>query len=400
MASSIGWLDSSSADAERARQLLGAFDESDTVDPLGIGSVRDAFSELLFPGISTVQTRGRYFLFVPWAFQQLERENVASAKAAARNRQIHIELLHQLIEHDGGLGIVGAVARDRVKLLPSTIYWNGLQRLGIFTRPWSMSTYVANLDGLHRHRRLRDVDDDDALHMWHSDLPTAPDDFPNGATLALRQEDSAFLSERIQRSVPESLLAHLLAQGRAIGSGEPFPWAIEQRSGLPSVLDRRLSLAETFSCATHGLQLRYNLDVATMVGNEELIDDYRDRLDAWVEGTGVAAADRVSQLDRDEFWTTLNLGGARIGWPTRRLVNTWFDTLRQHGPGVVDEDSAKELVRNRELETKRRRARLWYRDARERWGGASAASQLRFRWEPARTIINDIIHGGAEHAGA
>lgn len=400
MASSLGWLDSSSADAERARQLLGTFDESDTVDPLGIGSVRDAFSELLFPGISTVQTRGRYFMFVPWVFEQLEREHVASTKAAARNRQIHIELLHQLIEHDGDLGIIGAVARDRVKLLPSTIYWNGLQRLGIFTRPWSMSTYVANLDGLHRHRRLRDSDDEDALQLWHSDLPPAPDDFPNGATLAFRPEESAFLSERIQRSIPESLLAHLLASGRVIGSGEEFPWAIEERGGMPPVLDRRLSLAETFSSAAHGLQLRYNLDVAMMVENQELIDDYRSRVDDWIGGTGVAAADRVSRLDRDELWAAVNLGGTRIGWPTRRFVNTWLDALRDHGPRIVDDESAKELVRNRELETKRRRARLWYRDARERWGGASAATQLRFRWEPARTIINDILEGGTDDAGA
>src|SRR5690606_18186065 len=117
---------------------------------------------------------------------------------------------------------------------------------------WSMSTYVANLDGLHRHRRLRDTDDDDALQLWHGDLPQAPDDFPNGATLTFQPEESAFLSERIQRSVPESLLTHLRASGRVSGSEEDFPWAIEQRSGMPPVLDRRLSLAETFSSAAHG----------------------------------------------------------------------------------------------------------------------------------------------------
>jgi hypothetical protein len=34
--------------------------------------VRDAFSEMLFPGLSTVQTRARYFLLVPWAYRRLD----------------------------------------------------------------------------------------------------------------------------------------------------------------------------------------------------------------------------------------------------------------------------------------------------------------------------------------
>lgn len=45
--------------------------EPGTLDELGIGSIRDTFSDELFPGTSTIQTRARYFLFVPWIMQMV-----------------------------------------------------------------------------------------------------------------------------------------------------------------------------------------------------------------------------------------------------------------------------------------------------------------------------------------
>jgi len=49
--------------------VINAFSEKDTRDELGFGSVRDAFADTLFPGTSTIQTRARYFLFVPWIYE-------------------------------------------------------------------------------------------------------------------------------------------------------------------------------------------------------------------------------------------------------------------------------------------------------------------------------------------
>ena len=44
----------------------------DAVGDIGIGVVRDAVSDLLFPGLSTVRTWFRYFLSAPWVYQRLE----------------------------------------------------------------------------------------------------------------------------------------------------------------------------------------------------------------------------------------------------------------------------------------------------------------------------------------
>jgi len=46
-------------------ELLASWRESETLDELGVGTIRDAFSDFFFPGTSTIGTRARYMLFSP-----------------------------------------------------------------------------------------------------------------------------------------------------------------------------------------------------------------------------------------------------------------------------------------------------------------------------------------------
>ncbi len=45
--------------------LLRSLEEPSTLDVLSLGTIRDAFADILSPGTSTVQTRLRYFIFLP-----------------------------------------------------------------------------------------------------------------------------------------------------------------------------------------------------------------------------------------------------------------------------------------------------------------------------------------------
>jgi hypothetical protein len=74
LGSFIRWLDHSEEDQRRIRELMKLFSVSDTVDDLGIGTIRDGISNALFPGTSIIQTRARYFLFVPWIFRHAARQ--------------------------------------------------------------------------------------------------------------------------------------------------------------------------------------------------------------------------------------------------------------------------------------------------------------------------------------
>ena len=69
MPSMIAWLDASREDQRRMREIVNLFTQSESRDELGIGQVRDVFSDSLFPGTSTLRTRaGRYRdLLQKWA---------------------------------------------------------------------------------------------------------------------------------------------------------------------------------------------------------------------------------------------------------------------------------------------------------------------------------------------
>jgi len=87
MMSAFVWLDYSEIERRKMLEVVDLFREHDTRDELGVGSVRDAFADMLFPGTRTIMTRARYFLLVAWAYQRLERLRVRSGEIAARARR-------------------------------------------------------------------------------------------------------------------------------------------------------------------------------------------------------------------------------------------------------------------------------------------------------------------------
>ena len=70
MASTFTWLDYSEVERRRMLDVIDLFGEKTTRDELGIGGVRDAFADLLFPGTTTIQATAKYFLFVPWMYNE------------------------------------------------------------------------------------------------------------------------------------------------------------------------------------------------------------------------------------------------------------------------------------------------------------------------------------------
>ena len=95
-ASSFGWLDHDAAAADRMREVLAAFSEKSTIDALGFGVVRDALANRMFPATSTIQTRARYFFFVPWVFQHCEHLGLPARGLDAKTRELELELIESL----------------------------------------------------------------------------------------------------------------------------------------------------------------------------------------------------------------------------------------------------------------------------------------------------------------
>jgi hypothetical protein len=121
MPSTLAWLDHDSAARERTKRILALFQERGTVDQLGLGGIRDSFAELMFPGTSTIQTRLRYFLFVPWIYARLEQDEVPANRFAAAARAAQLALVEPLLEAREE-GIFGRLAGGDLKRLPADVF--------------------------------------------------------------------------------------------------------------------------------------------------------------------------------------------------------------------------------------------------------------------------------------
>jgi hypothetical protein len=73
-------VDFDSDQKEKMAEVIRLFSEQGVRDELGFGTVRDVIADKLFPGTSTIQTRAKYFLFVPYIFLKLQDEAAKSEK--------------------------------------------------------------------------------------------------------------------------------------------------------------------------------------------------------------------------------------------------------------------------------------------------------------------------------
>ncbi|WP_344341648.1 DUF6361 family protein, partial [Streptomyces rhizosphaericus] len=117
--------------------VIKMFQDPGSVDELGVGAIRDAYSNSFFPGTSVLHTRVRYLLFVPWLIQEASRRGKPMDQARKELREHEVRLIRSLIEGGMKSGVIGSQAQDRLKTMPSQTYWPALQRLGIVR--WDVS---------------------------------------------------------------------------------------------------------------------------------------------------------------------------------------------------------------------------------------------------------------------
>lgn len=393
MVASLSWLDVSSEQQRRVRDIIRMFEEPGTRDELGIGPVRDAFSEQLFPGTSVIQTRARYFLFVPWAFKEAARRHRGQMllQRVDRNERQLIERFRNAGFVDG---LIGRQAGARVKTLPSTIYWNGLDRLGVLATSMTPRA-VAQLAGPAG-------DEEDELEFrsggpWHPTLPDPPPGFPNehSAGFELTRTEAEWLKERIVVRADGTLFAHLVGGPALAEADEPWlePSALEAGEQTSSLLDH----ARRFSLVVHGASLLYNLLVGEAYQRRGFtqVDDpaaaYREALHDWAERI---TEERDQSWDWPAFWLVVAAGNARVPPAARSFIESWVEGVAEHGPAkVADAAGLRRMVESRVSRLRGGRAVLANEKLLALWGGSSGSGALVYRWRTVRRLVLDVQEG-------
>ena len=82
--SSLAWIDFDEAERQRAQRIMALFQERETRDELGLGSIRDSIADHLFPGTSTIQTVGQ----IPSRADTRSNAGRAASPACREEREI------------------------------------------------------------------------------------------------------------------------------------------------------------------------------------------------------------------------------------------------------------------------------------------------------------------------
>lgn len=399
--SAFAWLDHDEQASERLREVLRAFEEKSTLDNLGLGLIRDAFSDQLFPGTSTIQTRARYFLFVPWVFRQLEAEQVEPADFERRLRLREVDLIEALRTGVGsdGQGVIGYNSRERTRRLPSTVYWRGVARLGIRLNDFSMSEYRSRLRDLYRHWRASQRDDDgqplySRLQNWNPSLPAPPTRFPREPlTFEMTREEADYLADQIRINASGSFLATLVDDpGMLLDANTP--WLVN----LGALGEGQRSLvthAWHFSTVMWGAQLVYNLLLVERSshwldrGYGELESDVRGRLRQWVDQIERHRPNLEHWASNIQaFWDAV---GRPIPQPAMMFVEQWIAGALADPAAADSQETFRRAIEHREHQLKGGLARITNRSALESWRGQGLGlDPLVYRWPQVTRILNDI----------
>ncbi len=421
--SSFTWLDYDEEQARRASELIKALSESETVDSIGIGAIRDGIAGLLFPGTSTVQTRVRYFLLVPWALQHVARRRPRDRSQYARFlRETEAATIDQLLEGSarGTLGIIGSERRQRTQRMPSAIYWASMGRWGIRVdrdltlsgfRDWVLSP---------RTRELIDGESGEGLrYLVFDEIPDPPEGFPDVPLSMLpTEEEAGYLLGRMRETRlgghrsgswsadPGPSMLSLVAQDQDLAEAPSF-WDLPDEL-LTDDLRVLVHHARMFSWVVQGARLRYvqllfdaqrRRGLPESTGQEAL----QSLVDDWLDETRAELGDvRRWDAELPAMFELLARHGVSVGDATRGFVRSWSAMVTDDPEAAMSDGRSERLIRAREEALKAPHHRLGNPAALRNWDGSLFGSRpLDYRWGiSSRLVLDCRDHLEADDAGA
>jgi hypothetical protein len=411
MKTGVGWVDFSSEHRERVRSVMDLVTAPGVVDELGIGIIRDAFSDALFPGVSTIQTRPKYFVVVPRILRdyagldnKVRKRKPLQDYLAEQEMNCRVKLVskHGRDEASGIIGVTFGERTDRdVQRRASSVYWNGLRTFRILKTNQSLSEYCREHSGYQPSVRTLlaatkkemgdDVDADDVVTSPVRE-PPRQENWLENLSISLTQEEAEFLKNQVCSSKPESLLGTILLSRELteefveLDQGADFADLLELprlRSCISPSLLEILRAARDFWRLLSGAHIRYNLLLQKRFGTQSELQDRQSDWDDWRSEIGRFD---WNTWDTERLWHLVAQNHRQPRAWTQRFINRWIDDCRS---GTIDA-SCDTLVENQELQNKRSRARLRAGNTDEAVNGWIGISGLSYRLPQAWRFITDI----------
>lgn len=393
MTSLISWLDASTEENSKMRELVKLFGTPETTDDLGMGQLRDAISNSLFPGTSVLHLGARYMLLVPWAYQTAHRSTRNPDDLRMRSEESERQLIGRLKE----LGTESYIGRDagrNVIQLPSAAYWSALRRYSI-VNPDTDRSAVAQL-------MCADLpspeEGENTYTVWNQTLPKPPIGFPQTEDrgLTLSHEEARWLQERILTTCDGTMLAHVVGSEVSPTPGLWAPWldpACRNAEGEPA---QWLRDAEAFSFIHNGATILYQHLLAehsmkTFDAGEDTLEPTQGLLEAW-EDQRDSKRELLAGWDVDDYLDRAKALNRGINSKTADFARAMCDAAMSPGK-LIDNRDFRAAVETREKLMKKSNSRFRNERRLRAWQPPARVGALTFRWTQVRRNVLDI-HAG------
>ena len=403
----LGWIDFSPEHRNRVSSVIDLLKPEGRIDELGIGIVRNALSDILFPGTSTIQTRAKYFILIPRMFKeyQIKFENKKTKpKLKEYLRQRENQIIRILAEkYDGtdvqgiiGIRLAGTHKSRELARKPSTIYWVGLRLFGIIRTSLSFTEYIEKHDRRESFIDLLEVSDDekgDDRDAGYDDafsisLPDVSRAWDEDLKIELTYEEADFLKNKIIDTQGDKFIGQILKDRKLMDifvkvKNFSNMCDVFLEKSIPQATKTILKLAKDFDQIIHGAHIRYNCVLQKRFGTEAKRDEFLTKWQDWWEKTKADNA-LIRGFDVEsliELSTTLRPF-------TRAFIRNWVDSLRKS----ESVEYFDRLVTDQELANKGGKARL-RKGASEKANDWIGIDGLSYRFPVVRNIVNDIKYG-------
>lgn len=401
---SLGWVHFSRSFKDRVNTVLDMMDNEGVVDELGVGAFRDAFADIFFPGISTIQTRAKYFFIIPYLIK--DYLNLDANRQKGLDKFLYDaehELMWELagkynFNRNSGSGVIGITKtpRNRIARRPSSVYWNGLRTFWFIRTNLSISQYDMRINESVAEKLARkisdkkeDSDDEDIEQAgsYKIKVSTYQKNWKEGIDMPLTYEEADFFKQSILRSVPESLLYQIVINEKL---RKEFLQCKDFRnfvqialtSNLPNDLKKQLIFAHDLDLVIEGLHWVYSNEINKHYYHDEKY--YQN----WFEW---------SQKIYNQLIDPDNLSGERLiliahraNYYSKSFIMKVLQMVRLRN---LDYNQMAELVREQERNVKKYKSRFRPNAEKDfRKGEVKSLSNLNYRFSNAKTIITDIFN--------
>ena len=400
----IGFVNFNTEEKKRVAKMMQLLQESEAIEELGIGRVRDYFSNTLFPGTSTLQHHAKYFVLLPslyyhTAFKSRKFQNLAEVSRYIKEAEIQIT--RQMARWDNNqintteTGITGInTLKDAlndynkyVKYDPAYIYGSGLVRYGIIPDT-GIERLILELNKKHfadPHNKgaLKSEDTTEDAGELTGDKQVIktcgePYNFFDGKTmdLALTEKETSFLKDRIHASCDGTMLAYLIDSKydlpERIGYFEIEDFLSELAPDVVDVYKKSV----LFSKLMRLIDWRFNNSYFESFGNTDEAEVCKGEYEKLL-------AEYKDEIHNQDAYRALFDYTYSIDKMLTEFCEACYKAIIKDEPTSVDK-----LVIAREHTVKRERSKIGNSAYKNQ--GRSDPLPNTFRWETVRTMVNEI----------